>query len=91
MTYKLDFADQAKEDLARLKRDEPLAYRKAATLLAELRLHPRTGTGKPEALTGGRAGQWSRRINRRHRLIYEIQDAVVKVYVLSSWGHYNDK
>jgi len=91
MIYELDFADQAKGDLARLKRDEPSAYKKATILLAELRLHPRTGTGKPEALTGDRAGQWSRRINRQHRLIYEIHDAVVKVYVLASWGHYNDK
>lgn len=91
MNYELDFADQAKADLARLKRDEPSAYKKARTLLSELRLHPRTGTGKPEALTGDHAGLWSRRISLKHRLIYEIQDAVVKVYVLSSWGHYGDK
>ena len=33
MNYELDFADQAKVDLARLKRDEPSAYKKARTLL----------------------------------------------------------
>ncbi len=91
MIYELDFTDQAKTDLTRLKRDEPAAFRKATILLAELQEHPRTGTGKPEPLSGGRSGQWSRRINLKHRLIYEIEDTVVKVYVLSSYGHYDDQ
>ncbi|MBO4476583.1 MAG: Txe/YoeB family addiction module toxin [Bacteroidales bacterium] len=57
----------------------------------ELSEHPRIGKGKPEPLSGYRSGQWSRRINYRHRMVYEIQDTVVKVYVLSSYGHYDDK
>lgn len=91
MTYELDLSDQAKEDLVRLKRNEPAAFHKAAGLLYELQEHPRTGTGKPEPLTGDRVGQWSRRITRRHRMIYEIKDKMVRVYVLSSFGHYDDK
>ena len=57
----------------------------------ELQEHPRTGTGKPEPLSEGRAGQWSRRISQKHRLIYEIEDTIVKVDVLSAYGHYDDK
>ena len=91
MIYELDFTDQAKTDLALLKRNEPAAFKKATALLAELQEHPRTGTGKPEPLSGGRSGQWSRRINLKHRLIYEIEDTVIKVYVLSSYGHYDNK
>lgn len=91
MIYEIVLSDKAKADLSRLKRDEPAAFRKAAILLIELQAHPRTGTGKPEPLSGDRSGQWSRRIDRRHRLIYEIHDSVVKVYVLSSYGHYDDK
>ena len=53
--------------------------------------HPRTGTGKPKQLSGDRAGQWWRKISDKHRLVYEIQDHVVKVLVLSAWGHYDDK
>ena len=48
--YTLDFAPQALEDLAKLKRSEPAAFKKAGKLLNELREHPKTGTGKPEAL-----------------------------------------
>ena len=63
------FAPQALEDLAKLKKSEPAAFKKAGKLLGELQEHPKTGTGKPEALGGDRSGQWSRRISQRHRLI----------------------
>lgn len=89
--YQLDFTDQAKGDLAKLKRNEPSAFKKATILLAELQEHPRTGTGKPEQLTGDRSGQWSRRITQKHRMVYTIEDDIVEVYVLSSYGHYYDK
>ena len=91
MTYRLDIADQAKEDLARLKRNEASAFTKAKKMIAELREHPRTGIGKPKPLTSDRAGQWSRRITRKHRMVYEIHDESVSVCLLSSYGHYDDK
>ena len=66
-------------------------YKKAVKLLEELQEHPQTGTGKPEQLKGDRAGQWSRRITDRHRLVYEIEEEQVMVLILSSYGHYDDK
>ena len=72
-------------------KSEPKAYQKALKLIAELRDHPRTGTGHPEPLSGDRAGQWSRRITQKHRLIYEIHDTEVVVLVLTAYGHYEDK
>ena len=56
--YTLTFAPQALEDLAKLKKSEPAAFKKAGKLLGELYDHPKTGTGKPEALSGDRSGQW---------------------------------
>ena len=92
--YKLDYTDEAMLDMQRLKRDEPKAFQKLGKLLGELMEHPRTGTGKPEQLKGDRAdraGQWSRHITRKHRLVYEIHDAEVVVLVLTAYGHYDDK
>ena len=89
--YKLDYTDKAKEDMQRLKREEPKAFLKLCKLLEELMDHPQIGTGKPEQLKGDRAGQWSRRITKKHRLIYTINDTEVLVLVLSSYGHYDDK
>ena len=74
-----------------LAKNEPKAFAKAQALIDELRAHPRTGTGHPEQLSGDRAGQWSRRITKKHRLIYEIHDMEVVVLVLSAYGHYDDK
>jgi len=91
MSYNVDYKAQALRDLIRLQESEPAAFRKVVSLIDELRIHPKTGTGKPEQLSGDRAGQWSRRITKRHRLIYEIYDTQVLVLVLTAYGHYDDK
>ena len=91
MAYSLEFKKQATQDLLLLSQNEPKAFAKAQTMIAELREHPRTGTGKPEPLFGDRAGQWSRRITKKHRLIYEIHDTEVIVLILTAYGHYADK
>lgn len=91
MAYSLKFRKQALEDLASLAINEKKAFAKAQILITELTEHPRTGTGKPEPLSGDRVGQWSRRINKKHRLIYEIHDNEVVVVVISAYGHYDDK
>ncbi len=59
---------------------------KLLTLLEEISEHPLTGTGKPEPLKHSLTGSWSRRINREHRLVYEVTDTVV--FILSAKGHY---
>ena len=55
-------------------------------LLTELTEHPFTGTGKPEQLKYNLTGLWSRRINREHRLVYEV--ATDSVLAHSAKGHY---
>ena len=89
--YDVRYQKEALDDLAKLKRQEPTAFRKAVKLIDELYEHPKTGTGKPEPLSGDRFGQWSRRITKKHRLVYEIRDMEVIVIVISAYGHYEDK
>jgi len=91
MIYTLEFSASAERDISILKKSELHLYRKLMKLLAELVEHPTTGTGKPEPLKGNRAGQWSRRISKKHRLLYEIREEVVTDLILSSYGHYEDK
>lgn len=91
MSYNVIVAPRAEKDLKRLLENEPKAYAKALSLIGELYEHPRTGTGKPEPLSGDRSGQWSRRISKKHRLVYEIKDEEVIVLVLTAYGHYSDK
>lgn len=49
--------------------------------------HPFEGTGKPELLKYNLEGYWSRRINREHRIVYEVTEEIV--FVLSAKGHYD--
>jgi toxin YoeB len=91
MIYEIEYEKQAKEDISFLKRHEPQAYKKLESLLWELESHPQTGTGHPKPLGGNRAGQWSRKIDQKHRLVYKIEEDIVVVLVLSAMGHYGDK
>jgi toxin YoeB len=90
MIYDVILVDNAKQELAALKKSEVQAYNKACALLDELFDHPRTGTGKPKPLRQ-RPGIWSRRITDKHRLVYSIEDMKALFVVLSTKGHYDDK
>ncbi|RRO20265.1 Txe/YoeB family addiction module toxin [Flavobacteriaceae bacterium 14752] len=57
--------------------------------LEELKVHPYSGSGKPEKLKFELSGLWSRRLNKKDRLIYEIiEKPYKKVVVISALGHY---
>ena len=91
MMYDIIISPEAQYDLLKLQRNEPKAFRKAERFIEELKVHPQTGTGHPEQLKDNRAGQWSREITKKHRLIYEIFETEVHVDVISAYGHYGDK
>jgi toxin YoeB len=91
MTYRVELDPKASRHMERLQKNEPLNYRRLLSLLKELEVHPRTGTGKPKRLSGYYyTGCWSRRISDKHRLIYEIKNNLLLVTVSSAYGHYND-
>lgn len=92
MSYTLVFSDNALEDIEKHKKSgDHSVLKKLRKLFAELREHPTTGTGQPEKLKHDLAGLYSRRINKKHRLVYSINDRVATVYVLNAWSHYGDK
>ncbi len=92
MSYVLEFSDHALEDIEKhRKAGDQSVLKKLQRLLNELRDHPITGTGQPERLKHDLAGLYSRRINRKHRLVYSIKEEMVVVYVVSGWAHYGDK
>ena len=64
MEYHIEYMRQAVEDSKKLKANEPKAFKKLEKLVAELREHPKTGTGHPEQLKGEPHGRWSRRITQ---------------------------
>ena len=86
MSYHLDFTDSAKKDISFFKKSGNKAIlKKLFLLLTEISEHPYTGTGKPEALKHQLSGCWSRRIDKEHRLVYEVLDDAI--LILSAKGH----
>ncbi|NBX80425.1 MAG: Txe/YoeB family addiction module toxin [Flavobacteriales bacterium] len=65
--------------------------KKIEVILKELEIHPFSGTGQPEQLKYELTGKWSRRINQKERIIYEVHEDIVTVDVLSAIEHYSDK
>jgi toxin YoeB len=61
--------------------------KKLKNLLDDISRHPFTGIGKPEPLKG-RPGQWSRRIDEHHRLVYKIEDDTIRIFECG--GHYEE-
>lgn len=68
-----------------LKTDKRQAERVLA-LLEEIRRTPFEGIGKPEPLRFQLAGCWSRRIDREHRLVYQVEEA--EIVVIACRYHY---
>ena len=92
MSYKLDFTDLALLDIQKHKKSgDNVALKKIEKLLIELQEHPKIGIGQPEKLRHDLQGLFSRRINKKHRLVYSIQDDIMTVLVLSVYSHYGDK
>ena len=90
--YLIKYTDVALNDLKKHKKaGDKATMNKIIKLIAELEEHPYTGTGQPEELKHSLKGLWSRRINQKDRLIYEVFETVVVVEVLSAIGHYSDK
>ena len=68
------------------KTGSKIIQKKIKQLFNDMLLHPFQGLGKPEALKFDLTGQWSRRINREHRIIYQVEGEIIHVYSLK--GHY---
>ena len=68
MKYKIDFKDQAKEELKRHKKSgQKLLLAKIERFTLECLKDPRSGTGKPEQLRYRKFETWSREINKQYR------------------------
>ena len=89
--YSIRFTPKALDDVAYLKKSDKSAYSKLFKLLTEMQLNPVEGTGKPKILSGNKAGFFSRRITRKHRLVYSVNHKEITILVVSAANHYDDK
>ena len=59
-------------------------------LLKSVKLDYKLGIGKPEPLKGDMLGHWSRRIDKKNRLVYCVYEEEQIITVISLRGHYSE-
>lgn len=90
--YIVNVSKEAKKHLAlHHKSGNKASIRKIEQIFKELSETPYIGIGEPELLKHNYSGYWSRRINRKDRVVYRVDEGIVTVSVVSAWGHYDDK
>lgn len=81
------FTPEALEHLRYWKKSGNKAIQKKIDLLLkDIVAQPYQGIGKPEALRYELSGKWSRRIDKEHRLVYDVVEDQISIYSLI--GHY---
>ncbi len=80
------FTKEAWEDYIYWQSQDKKILKKINTLLKKIVRSPYEGSGKPEPLKHVLQGCWSRRINREHRLVYEVYED--RIHVISCRYHY---
>ena len=92
MKYRIFYSDEAQKELLVWKRSgQKIILDKIARIIDELEEHPYTGIGHPEPLKGNMVGKWSRRIDKKNRIVYSVIETVLHVEVITVIGHYDDK
>jgi len=84
--YSLVYSKQAVKDIPKLKSAK--LDSQAKTLLSIIQQNPYQIPPPYEKLKGNLSGAYSRRINRKHRLVYEVLEDEKVVRVVSLWTHY---
>ena len=91
MTYTIRVSRGVDKVIAKWKKSNPDLFKKYRRIFEELLEHPKTGLGHPEPLKGGKDMTWSRHVTAHDRIIYDVYEDIVEVYVLEVEGHNNDK
>ena len=82
----LTFTDECWSDYVAWQSQDKKTLKRINSLIKAIQRDPFEGEGKPEPLRHNLSGFWSRRINSRDRLVYEVTETSVNV--VSCKEHY---
>ena len=84
--YKIVYTKTATKDIPKLKTAH--LDTKAKALIDVIRENPFQTPPSYEKLVGDLQGLYSRRINIRHRLVYQVLEEEKTIKIVSLWTHY---
>jgi len=77
---RITFSKNSWEDYVSWQSENKKMLRKINELIKDIQRTPFEGKGKPEPLKYDLAGFWSRRIDREHRLVYQVNKKEILIY-----------
>jgi Txe/YoeB family toxin of toxin-antitoxin system len=86
VNYSIVYTKQAVNDINKLKSAK--LDDKAKKIIEILRINPFQNPPPYEKLIGDLSGAYSRRINIKHRLVYEVNDEDNIIKIIRMWTHY---
>lgn len=84
--YKIVYTKKAAADIPKLKMAK--LDKKAKALIDVVRENPYQTPPPYEKLAGDLQGAYSRRINLKHRLVYEVLEEEQTIKIVSLWTYY---
>ena len=83
------WTDDAWEDFEYWIEHDKKTTRQIKRLLKDIDRNGYKGVGHPEPLSGDLSGYWSRHIDEKNRIVYKIEEGIIKIIQCGS--HYRDK
>lgn len=77
---RITFSKYSWEDYISWLTEDKKMLKKINELIKDIQKTPFEGKGKPEPLKYDLAGFWSRRIDREHRLVYQVGKNEILIY-----------
>ena len=77
---KITFSKNSWEDYVSWQKEDEKILKRINQLIKDIQRTPFQGIGNPEPLKYDLSGFWSRRIDREHRLVYQVFDQEILIY-----------
>lgn len=84
----LSWTDKAWEDYLFWQENDRKILKRINVLIKDIQRNPFEGLGSPEPLKYQFSGLWSRRIDREHRLVYQVENNML--LIAQCRFHYDD-
>jgi len=85
--YTIKFSKQAEKDKIKLKSSN--LDKNCKNILNLMITDPFCYPPSYEKLSGDLSGLYSRRINRQHRIVYEVDEEKNEIHIIRMWTHYD--
>ncbi len=88
MSRDITFFKNGFEDYLYWQAQDKKTLKRINQLIEDIIRNGNKGIGKPEPLVGNLSGFWSRRIDDKNRLVYTVDNNIVKI--IACRGHYQE-